>query len=382
MELKVMMLVVSVGLDVSLRDRVSRVGEQAVPIDFTPLDDSQAALLSRRLVRIAYEHIAQARYTLRGRNGVSASLAMPTAKINPETVAEALVAWVRDELAYEASLAAAIIEASERGTLDEMIVSSTHYPTSTDVGTIGFKVGSAAYYLSTLCDSHEALKLMEPALEAARSREKARAKASYLKRSLTDLIVYQNRHRCLLTPGVVDADTEAHRAAAEKHLAAIIEREMRAEAEAEAKKARAEEAKKARAEALRQYVIDNAPDFADGAREGYDIAAGAVSHVAETVRSMHPENAEVVARGSGRYEMLRFEVATSPRKAAIILRNSIELAVENLRQMGKIPSDDLVAVDVMPVQRVTDHNLPQSRRAVVVDVSVGGVHRLVIFPAE
>jgi hypothetical protein len=199
MELKVMMLVVSVSLDVALRNRVSRVGEQAVTIDFTPLDDSQAALLSRRLVRIAYEHIAQARYTLRGRNGVSASLAMPTAKINPETVAEALVAWVRDELAYEASLAAAIVEASERGTLDEMIVSSTHYPTSTDVGTIGFKVGSAAYYLSTLCDSHEALKLMEPALEAARSREKARAKASYLGRSLADLIVYQTR-RCRNSP--------------------------------------------------------------------------------------------------------------------------------------------------------------------------------------
>lgn len=376
------MLMVRVSINVALRERAREVGEQAVPLDTEALNDDEVSLLTRRLVRTQKEFAGQARYVLLDRNNSTAPLAMPTAKINPETVTAALKAWVTKELAYEASLAAAIIEASERGTLDEMIVSSTHYPTSTDVGTIGFKFGSAAYYLSTLCDSHEALKLMEPALEAARSREKARAKASYLKRSLTDLIVYQNRHRCLLMPGVVDADTQAHRAAAEKHLAEIIEREMRAEAEAEAKKARAEEAKKARAEALRQYVIDNAPDFADGAREGYDIAAGAVSHVAEIVRSMHPENAEVVARASTRHYALKFEVATSPRRKAMTLRGAVEATIETLRETGKIPANDLVAVDVMPVQRVTDHELPQSRRAVVVDVSVGGVQRLVIFPAE
>jgi hypothetical protein len=376
------MLVVRVSIEVALRERAKEVGEQAVPLDTEGLNDEEVALLTRRLARAHKEILGQARYVLLDRNNSTAPLAMPTAKINPETVTAALKAWVTKELAYEASLAAAIVEASERGTLDEMIACSTHYPTSTDVGTIGFKVGSAAWYLSTLFDSHEALKLMGPAIDLAREMERARAKASYLGRSLTDLIVYQNRHRCLLMPGVVDADTQAHRAAAEKHLAEIIEREVRAEAESEAKKARAEEAKKARAEALRQYVIDNAPDFADGAREGYDIAAGAVSHVAEIVRSMHPENAEIVARGSGRYEMLRFEVATSPRRKAMTLRGAVEATIERLRETGKIPANDIVAVDVMPVQRVTDHNLPQSRRAVVVDVSVGGVHRLVIFPAE
>jgi len=379
--LKTVMLKVSVAIEIALREGVTRVGEQAVPLDVEPLNGAERELLARRLSSVPGEHPTQRNYSLCGRFGGVSPLAMPTARITPETVRDALVAWVRDELAYEASLAAEIMGADVRGALGEMLESTAHYETSVDVGTIRFKSASAADKLWRLNPADAALKLMAPAIDAAREQEKERARASYLARRPNDLITYRHGRRIVLSPGVRDAETEAHEAAAQKILDECLESERRTQAEAEARKQRAEARKQELAEALRQYVIEHATDYADGAREGYDVTAGAAQHVAEVVCSLN-EGGEIVARGSVRFGQLKFEEAPSPRKRSIILRDSYEKSVETLRSQGKLPPDDVVEVDVLRVQRVTDDEIPATTRAVVIKVTAGNAVRFVIFPAE
>lgn len=378
--LKMVMLAVSVSIETALREGTARVGEQFVPLDVEPFGDAERELLSRRLSSVPYEHPSQKRYSLCGRFGGVSPLAMPTARITSEAVRDALAAWVRDELAYEASLAAEIMGADVRGALGEMLESSVHYPTSIDIGAIRFKSGSAADKLWRLNPAAEALKLMAPAIDAAREQERERARASYLARIPSDLITYSHGRRCVLSPGVRDAETEAHEAAAQKLLADRIAQEELAAAKAEELAAAKAAEKKQRAEALRQYVIANAPDYADGAREDYDVTAAAAHHVAETVRSFN--DGEVVTRGSARFGQLKFEEAPSPRKRSIVLRDSYEKSVETLREQGKLPADDIVEVDVMRVQRVTDTEAPVTTRAVVIKVTAGNAVRFVIFPAE